>query len=248
MSKAISKVGGAISPYNQIDKVGSMFGKAVDSVGGKVSYDNSAYNQLNQFLNNYDTSATDATVSALQNYAKSASQNLSNLPNYNFSVDASDQARQRAEDATYKSYMDRLNPQFERQTSDLATALANKGLAVGSEAYERAMSDLQQKQNDAASQAAYQATLAGQDAYSKSLADQISAGTFGNQAQQSYIAQILSALADSPTSYDIAMDKFSAGSANAANQYNAQVQRAQNRLGVLNSLLGAGAKIAGGQQ
>ena len=229
-----------------INKVGNVFGKAVDSIGGKVSYDNSAYNQLNQFLNNYDTSATDATVSALQNYAKSASQNLSNLPNYNFSVDASDQARQRAEDATYQSYMDRLNPQFERQTSDLATALANKGLAVGSEAYERAMSDLQQKQNDATSQAAYQATLAGQDAYSKSLADQISAGTFGNQAQRSYLAQIL-ASADGPTSYDIAMDKFSAGSANAANQYNAQVQRAQNRLGVLNSLLGAGAKIAGGQ-
>ena len=154
-----------------ISKVGNVFGKAVDSVGGKVSYDNSAYNQLNQFLNNYDTSATDATISALQNYAKSASQNLSNLPNYNFSVDASDQARQRAEDATYKSYMDRLNPQFERQTSDLATALANKGLAVGSEAYERAMSDLQQQQNDATSQAAYQATLAGQDAYSKSRPD-----------------------------------------------------------------------------
>ena len=220
-----------------------MFGSAVDSIGGKVSYDNSAYNQLNQFLNNYDTSATDATVSALQNYAKSASQNLSNLPNYNFSVDASDQARQRAEDATYKSYMDRLNPQFERQTSDLATALANKGLAVGSEAYERAMSDLQQKQNDAASQAAYQATLAGQDAYSKSLADQINAGTFGNQAQQSYLAQILSTLVG-PTSYDIAMDKFSAGSANAANQYNAQVQRAQNRLSVLNSLISVGSKVA----
>ena len=226
-----------------INKVGNVFGKAVDSIGGKVSYDNSAYNQLNQFLNNYDTSATDATVSALQNYAKSASQNLSNLPNYNFSVDASDQARQRAEDATYKSYMDRLNPQFERQTSDLATALANKGLAVGSEAYERAMSDLQQKQNDATSQAAYQATLAGQDAYSKSLADQISAGTFGNQAQQSYLAQIL-ASADGPTSYDIAMDKFSAGSANAANQYNAQVQRAQNRLSVLNSLISGGSKVA----
>ena len=75
-------------------------------------------------------------------------------------------------------------------------------------------------------------------------ADQISAGTFGNQAQQSYIAQILSALADSPTSYDIAMDKFSAGSANAANQYNAQVQRAQNRLGVLNSLISGGFKVA----
>ena len=227
-----------------LSKVGNVFGKAVDSIGGKVSYDNSAYNQLNQFLNNYDTSATDATVSALQNYAKSASQNLSNLPNYNFSVDASDQARQRAEDATYQSYMDRLNPQFERQTSDLATALANKGLAVGSEAYERAMSDLQQQQNDAMNQAAYQATLAGQDAYSKSLADQISAGTFGNQAQQSYLAQILSALADSPTSYDIAMDKFSAGSANAANQYNAQMQRAQNRLGVLNSLISGGSKVA----
>ena len=228
---------------NAINKVGNVFGKTVDSIGGKVSYDNSAYNQLNQFLNNYDTSATDATISALQNYAKSASQNLNNLPNYNFSVDASDQARQRAEDATYKSYMNRLNPQFERQTSDLATALANKGLAVGSEAYERAMSDLQQQQNDAASQAAYQATLAGQDAYSKSLADQISAGTFGNQAQQSYIAQIL-ASADGPTSYDIAMDKFSAGSANAANQYNAQVQRAQNRLSVLNSLISGGSKVA----
>lgn len=116
-----------------------------------------------------------------------------NRNDWTYSVDASEQARQQAQDATYNSYMDRLNPQFERQTADYATMLQNKGIPVGSEAYSRAMSDLQDRQNAAVNQAAYQSVLAGQNAYSQSLADQISAGNFGNNAVNSYYNTTLAA-------------------------------------------------------
>jgi hypothetical protein len=116
-----------------------------------------------------------------------------NKNDWTYSVDASEQARQQAQDATYNSYMDRLNPQFERQTADYATMLQNKGIPVGSEAYSRAMSDLQDRQNAAVNQAAYQSVLAGQNAYSQSLADQISAGNFGNNAVNSYYNTTLAA-------------------------------------------------------
>ena len=146
------------------------------------------------------------------------------MGNYNFNVNASDAARQRAEKVAYQSYLDRLTPQFANQTSDLATSLANKGIAVGSQAYSRAMTDLQNSQNDALNQAAYQSTLAGQTAYSNSLNDQINAANFSNLAQSNYIKQLLQALQNSYSGYDIAMQKYNIQ--NAANQRIAQNKQA----------------------
>jgi hypothetical protein len=183
----------------------------------------------------------------LGSYASQASQNLVNtLGDYTFSVDASEDARQQAQEATYNSYMNYLQPQFEQQTSDLATSLQNKGLAVGSEAYERAMNDLQDNQNQATQQAAYQSVLAGNDAYTQDLENQINAGNFGNTAQASYINQLLSALTGSYSGYDVAMDKYSAQSNQAANNYAAAQQAANNRLALTNSLLSGGSKLLGG--
>jgi hypothetical protein len=256
-----------------------------------------------------------------------------NRDDWTYDVNASEKARQQAQNATYNSYMDRLNPQFERQTADYATMLQQKGIPIGSEAYDRAMSDLQDRQNAAVNQAAYQSVLAGQDAYSQSLADQIAAGNFNNNAVNSYynttlaahqaqnqaqndylnaqlaanqnqiafndaqlaantareahanallrdndaraafynaqqgandarsgyidaqnavnnaqstlMAQILAALGGAPNEYDIQGDIYAARANKAANEYATRQQTVENRVNLVNGLLGAGAKVAG---
>lgn len=224
--------------------VGKVFGSITGT--GKVKYDNTPVNDYVNYLSNYDTSKTDNTLSNLQQYALNQSQNINNMGDWSFNAGASDEARQQAQDATYNAYMDYLNPQFERQTADYSTMLQNKGLPIGSEAYSRAMSDLQDRQNAAANQAAYQSVLAGQNAYTQDLQNNIAAGNFGNTAQAAYLAQILGALGESPTEYDIQGDVYAARANKAANEYTAKQQTAANRLSLINSLLGAGGKVIGG--
>lgn len=185
--------------------------KAIGKVLGAGGASTSMYgseNEILKYLNNYNTTNYDNTLNNLTSYASNASKQLGNMGNYNFNVNGSDEARQRAEQATYQSYLDKLTPQFANQTGDLTASLANKGLSIGSEAYSRATTDLQNNQNDALNQAAYQSVLAGQNAFSNSLSDQISSSNFGNNAQSNYINQLLSALQNSYSGYDIAMDKY----------------------------------------
>ena len=206
------------------------FGKVLGAGGASTSMLGSERDILN-YLNGYNTVNYDTTLNNLTNYAANASNRLGSMGNYNFSVNASDEARQRAEQAAYQSYTNRLAPQFANQTADLSASLANKGLSVGSEAYSRAMTDLQNTQNDALNQAAYQSVLAGQNAYSNSLNDQINSANFANQAQSNYIRQLLAALQNSYSGYDIAMNKYNIQ--NAADRriaqnrfYNRQAQQA----------------------
>lgn len=161
------------------------------------------------YLRNYDTQTYDNTLGNMVNQAYAMSQNLGNTGNYTFSVDGSDAARQRAENATWQAYADRLQPQFDQQTANLETRLQNQGITVGSNAYNQAMSNLLQSQNDSYNQAAYQSVLNGQNAFSNSLNDSVSAANFGNSAQQNYINQIMSLLQGSRSGYDNAMDIYS---------------------------------------
>ena len=160
-----------------------------------------------------------------------------NKNDWTYSVDASEKARQQAQDATYNSYMDRLNPQFERQTADYATMLQNKGIPVGSEAYSRAMSDLQDRQNAAVNQAAYQSVLAGQNAYSQSLADQISAGNFGNNAVNSYYNTTLAANQAQNQAQNDYLNAMLAANQNQAAFNNAQLAANQAADAYSNALL-----------
>ena len=184
--------------------IGKIFGT---SSTGTYGYENNYMN----YLNNYNTSNYDNTLNNMTAAALNMSQNLNAMPAYQFSVDGSDAARQQAENATFQSYVDRLTPQYQQQTNDLQTRLINQGVPVGSEAYQRAMNDLQSAQNAALNQAAYQSVLNGQNAYSQSLSDSINAAQFGNTAQQNYIQQIQSLLDGSVSGYD-----------NMANLYNIQ--------------------------
>jgi hypothetical protein len=212
----------------------------------KVKYDMTPYNNYLDYLKEYDTSNVDNTLSNLTNWASTSSKNLADvMGNYNFSVDGSDEARKRAEEAQFNSYMNYMQPQFDRQTSDLATSLQNKGLAVGSEAYQRAMNDLQDNQNQAINQASYNAVTAGQNAYSQSLADSINAGNFGNTAQQSYINQLLSALQGSASGYENQQNIFSTGVGKSNAKFQQDQANAAASNGLTNTLITAGAGIAG---
>lgn len=184
--------------------IGKIFGSGST---GTYGYENNYTN----YLQNYNTANYDNTLDNMTAAALNMSQNLGSLPAYQFGAAPSDTAREQAQNATFQSYVEQIVPQYQQQTTDLQTRLANQGIPVGSEAYERAMADLQGAQNAALNQAAYQSVLNGQNAYSQSLADSINAAQFSNTAQQSYIDQIMSLLQNSVSGYE-----------NQANLYNAQ--------------------------
>lgn len=209
----------------------------------KPKQDTTPYKNYSAYLKSVDTSNVDNTLGNLTSYALNQSKNLMNnsnwyLPEVNpedwtLSVEASDEARQRAEEATFNSVMNYLQPQFEQEKSDLETSLINKGLPVGSEAYQRAMTDYENAKNQAINQAAYQSVLNGQNAYSQSLNDAIAAGNFGNSslsaienaqlasnnAQQGLMQQIFNAMSGSPSSYENKQNIFSVDAGKAAVDY-----------------------------
>ena len=192
-----------------------------------VTMDTSAWTNYLDYLKNYDTTNVDTTLNNLTTWASDYSQDLGNLMgDYNFNVEASDEARRQAQDATYNAYVDRLTPQFEKQTSDMQSRLANQGISVGSEAYQRAMNDLQDNQNEALNQAVNQSIITGQQAYSQDLANQINAANFENNAQQAYINQLLSALQGSVSGYENQQNIYGVGTSLAQVNYNNALAKA----------------------
>lgn len=208
------------------------------SKGKKAKYDFTPYIDYANYLKSYDTSNVDNTLSNLTNWASNSSANtLNNMGDYTFSVDGSDDARLRAEEATYNSYVDKLQPQFDRERENMATMLQNQGIPVGSEAYSRAMTDLEDKQNEALQQAAYTSVLNGQNAFSQSLADEMNAGSYGINAQQAYINQLLGALQGSASGYEKQQNLFGVRTGQANLQY--QQDKANAKSGLTGALTGA---------
>ncbi|MBP5398895.1 MAG: tail fiber domain-containing protein [Alphaproteobacteria bacterium] len=183
--------------------VGKMLG-----AGGASTNRYTSENNILNYLKNYDTSTYDNTLQNLLNNAYNMSKNINNMGSYVFNVDGSDEARQRAENATYQAYTNLLAPEFEQQTNNLETRLQNQGIGVGSAAYNSAMDNLLKNQNNAYNEAAYRSVLAGQNAFNQSLNNEISAGTFANNAQNNYLSQILSQLQNSYSGYDNAMNIY----------------------------------------
>lgn len=72
------------------------------------------------------------------------------VPLYDIPTDESFGAEgDKLSDATYQKYVNRLNPQFEKEQNDLTSQLANQGITMGSEAYTKAMDDFERRKNDA---------------------------------------------------------------------------------------------------
>lgn len=74
---------------------------------------------------------------------------------------ASENARQQTIDALYGQYRSRLDPQFQEQQTALETSLANQGIPVGSDAYNRAVESFGRTRNDAYTSALNQSIGAG---------------------------------------------------------------------------------------
>ena len=166
-----------------------------------------AANNFTDYLKSLNTSTVDNTY---QNIANNAYELSSQLPNYVYSVDGSDAARQRMENAVYNQAAGRLNKQFSEDMSALNTKLQNQGLSVGSTAYQNAVSSLQDSQYDALNNAAYESIIQGQNAFTNSLNNAVTAGNFTNNARQQSLSEILQILQNSISGYQVQKDIFNA--------------------------------------
>lgn len=197
--------------------------KALGFSGSNASMNLGALEALN-YLNKVDTTIADNTIGTMAQTGYNLSQTLSSRPDYIYTIDGSDAARKRMEDSVYASYVDKLQPQFNNQISDLETRLQNQGLSVGSEAYQRAMTDLQNSQNNALNQAAYNSVSAGQNAFNNSINNRLATAGFSNNARQQAVNEVLSLISKSPSGYDIAMNKYQIASQAYNDMYNRQRQ------------------------
>ncbi len=166
-----------------------------------------AANNFANYLKGLDTSTVDNTYTNIANNAYALS---SQLPDYVYSVDGSDAARQRMENAVYNQAADKLNKQFAEDTSALNTKLQNQGLSVGSTAYQNALSSLQDSQYEALNNAAYNSIIQGQNSFTNSLNNQIAAGNFTNSARQQSLSEILDVLQNSISGYQVQKDIYNA--------------------------------------
>lgn len=102
--------------------------------------------------------------------------------------------RQKVEDALYGRTTSRLDPQWQSQANDLAVRLANQGVTVGSEAWQREMDAFGRAKNDAYANARNDAILAGGTEQSRLFGNALAArqqgynevlgsGNFANSAQ-----------------------------------------------------------------
>lgn len=220
--------------------------KAIGSVlGTNVKADTSAAQNYYNYLNDIDTSAADQATKSMADEALRLSENLSDLPDYQFHLDTSDAAAQRAENAVFQSYVDKLQPLHEKQTADLETKLANQGLSVGSQAYQRAMNDLTEQQNAALNQAAYNSVTAGQEAYNDYLKNQLLGANYTNTARQDYLNNIYALLQNSPTNYEKQLNMYAVQNGMAQQRANARQQSFNNTMDAVSGLLQTGGFLAG---
>lgn len=125
-----------------------------------------------------------------------------------------DAARQDVQDAL----MARMNPSLKQERSRLQTQLANQGIGIGTEAYDRAMQNYNQQANDAR----MSAVLAGGQEQSRLAGLEGARASFENQAQQQQFGQ----LADRQQLQNAAMGQIF-GQRAAAAQFGNQAQAQQ---------------------
>lgn len=83
-----------------------------------------------------------------------------------------------------QAIMSRLQPQLEARRESLRTSLINQGVPPGSEAYQRAMTDLSQQENDLVQQAALQGINLDMAANQAGFGQALQSANFGNTANE----------------------------------------------------------------
>ena len=124
--------------------------------------------------------------------------------------------------------MSRLEPQLQRQRAQRETQLANQGLVRGGEAYNAAIQEQQQGENDLRTQAALQGINLDMSARQQGLGEQQALGGFGNQAALSQFGagQQASQAQNAAMQQNYAQAQAAAQQGNAAQQqqFNQRVQ------------------------
>lgn len=109
-------------------------------------------------------------------------------------------AAQKASDTAYAAAASRLDPQYSQQQSDITSRLANSGIAVGSDAYNREMDNFSRAKTDAYGQAQNNAYAQGLSAQNQQYTQELATrqqgvdetntqGTFANSAQNQQYSQ-----------------------------------------------------------
>lgn len=206
-----------------LNNVGSQYSKPIDTSGvGALNYGMTAP-QREELQNAYSYTAGPAATAKSGDYVTNVGNgggdvqrslgDWSNVPG----------VIQGAQDAAYKNQMAYLDPQFKNQSSDLESKLAAQGITQGSEAWDRARSELSRDQTFQQQQAQNAAFGQGLTAGNTAFGMNLQAGQFANQAQQQGFDQALS----------------NAGLANHAadiqSQINLENMRAQNAMAVANA-------------
>jgi len=135
-----------LNRYNQYGPQGSVQWKVVGTnEDGTPRYEQTtSYSQGEQQV--YDTNL--GLRQKIGEIGTSSADRLGGLLQQDFRVDPA------VEQKLYDMGRQRLDPRFEQQRQSLEQQLANKGISMGSEAYDRAMGQFGQTQNDAYNQLA----------------------------------------------------------------------------------------------
>jgi hypothetical protein len=132
---------------------------------------------------------------------------------------------QQAQDATYKSYASRLDPQWQQSDEALQSQLANQGITPGSTAYNNAMDTQARARNDAYSQANQNAVMQGNQEQNQLFNQSAQAGAFGNTAAGQAFQQALG---------QAGFTNQALGQQFGQNLNNAQLGNQANQLGIQN--------------
>ena len=193
--------------------------------------------QISQYANSLNSSAGPASqTQAAQATAATAGygniQNQLSVTGGQLSNDL-DQTR----DAYYNEQKAMLDPQWAQTQNDLQTQLANQGLVQGSDAYNKAMTLMNQNKSNAYNLAQNNAILQGGQEQSRLQQMDLNAGNFANSAQAQGFNQSL-ANANLQQQANLA-NQSSTNQANLANQ------SANNQMAQYNAALGNSAAAQG---
>lgn len=158
------------------DLANSLLGRAQNEFGQEMNWDDFAKMadtpQAGQFgatpnVPNYTPESIQRSIGETPDYIKSAG------------------------DAIYGQWSDRQEPRMQQELDQKRTQLYNQGLKEGDQAFDTEMQRLRQDQNDARTQAQYQATIGSGQEASRMQGMDLASGGFANQAAQQALAQQL---------------------------------------------------------
>ena len=192
--------------------------------------DVSYLNNIMNYYQNLDTSLADSVVNNLSNAGVDLSQNLTDRIS---SVMGDETARQEAILANFNAYQELMRPTFETQTNDLHTRLLNQGLGVGNEAYQQAMNDLNQTQNLALNQAAYNAVNLGNEAYNDSIELALKNANLNNNVRNSEIAELYKLMGITTSDEERQNKLYNLGAEKSEIEYNNEMDNIQNLMELL---------------